>query len=76
MQPRTLALILGVFLVFGVVAAILVKLTPGPLTDSDFLVIGSVATLLALLVLFFGLVGVGGGKRGGMFFKKRNRPKD
>ena len=74
MQPRTLALIFGVLLIFGVVAAILAKLMPAPLTDSDFLVIGSVATLVALLVLFFGLVGTRG-KSGDMFFKKRNRPR-
>jgi ABC-type Fe3+-siderophore transport system permease subunit len=73
MPPRTLALILGVLIIFGVVAAIMVKLMPGPLTDSDFLVIGSVATLVAVLVLFFGLVGTRA-KRGDLFFKRRNKP--
>lgn len=74
MTQRTSALIVGVILVFGVVAAIMVKLMPAPLTDSDFLVIGSVATLLALLVLFFGLVGTRI-KGSDTFFKKRSRPK-
>ncbi len=75
MQQRTLALILGVFLIFGVVAAIMVKLMPAPLTDSDFLVIGSVATLLALLVLFFGLLGARV-KGSDTFFKRRSKPKE
>lgn len=74
MQQRTLALITGVILVFVVVAAIMVKVMPSPLTDSDFLVIGSVATLLALLVLFFGIVGVRL-KGSEIFFKRRSKPK-
>ena len=72
MQQRTLALIVGVILVFGVVAAILTELMPGPLKDSDFLVIGSVSTLVSLLVLFFGLVGI----KGGIFFKRRKKPRE
>jgi ABC-type Fe3+-siderophore transport system permease subunit len=75
MRQRTLALIVGVMLVFGVVAAILVKLMPEPLTDSDFLVIGSLATVVALLVLFFGLVGIRV-KGGGTFFTRRNKPRE
>lgn len=75
MQQRTLALIVGVILVFGVVAAILAKLMPAPLTDSDFLVIGSVATLVALLVLFLGLAGTKM-KSGGLFFSRRKKPRD
>jgi ABC-type Fe3+-siderophore transport system permease subunit len=75
MRQRTLALIVGVMLVFGAVAAILVKLMPEPLTDSDFLVIGSLATVVALLVLFFGLVGVRV-KGGGTFFTRRNKPRE
>jgi len=75
MPQRSLALILGVLLIFGVVAAIMVKLMPDPLTDSDFLVIGSVATLVALLALFFGLVGTRM-KRGDLFFKRRNKPRE
>lgn len=73
MQRRTLPLIAGVILVFGVVAAVLAKLMPAPLNDSDFLVIGSVSTLVALLVLFFGLVGI---KGGGIFFKRRKKPRE
>jgi ABC-type Fe3+-siderophore transport system permease subunit len=74
MQARTLALILGAMFSFGVVAAIMLKVMPEPLTDSDFLVIGSVATLVSILVLFFGLVGTR--KGGDMFFKRRNKPRE
>ena len=69
-MQRALMLVLGVALVFAAVAAIMWKLMPGPLKDSDYLVIGSVATLLSILVLFFGLVGT---RKGGLFFKRRKK---
>jgi hypothetical protein len=42
----------AVILVFGVTAAIGLKLAPEPHTDTDYLVIGSISTLLALAALF------------------------
>ncbi len=75
MRRKTVALIVGVFIVFGAVAVIMAKVMPDPLTDSDFLVIGSVATVVSLLVLFFGLVGVKM-KGGNMFFERRKKPRD
>jgi hypothetical protein len=53
---RGLILGLGAACVFVVVAAIMLRLMPGPLRESDYLVIGSVATLVSLLVLFLALV--------------------
>ena len=70
---RTLALVLGVVMVFAAVAAILLKLMPGPLKDSDYLVAGSVATLVALLALFLGLVTTS--RSHDAFFKKRKKEK-
>ena len=67
-------LVLGVLLVFAAVAAILAEVMPGPLKDSDFLIIGSVATLVALLAAFFGMVATSG-KKSGVFFKTRKRQK-
>ncbi|MEP6961779.1 MAG: hypothetical protein ABI995_06865, partial [Acidobacteriota bacterium] len=52
---------------FGAVAAGMLRVMPEPLTDSDYLVVGSVATLVALLVLFLGLTK----KSSEVFFKKR-----
>ncbi|HEY2845148.1 MAG TPA: hypothetical protein VGJ09_15910 [Bryobacteraceae bacterium] len=49
---RQTLLVLGGVCVFGVTAALMVQLMPAPLKDSDYLVIGSVATLVALLVMF------------------------
>ena len=66
-MPRTLILALGVLCVFGVVAAIMLRLMPGPLKDSDYLVAGSVATVVALLVLFLGL------RSPDTFYKKRRK---
>jgi hypothetical protein len=69
-------LILGLLAlcVFIVVAAIMVKLMPSPLRDSDFLLIGSVATLLALLTLFLTLISTTL-KSQSVFFKRRKKPR-
>jgi pilus assembly protein TadC len=67
---RTLALTLGVIFVFAAVAGVMIRFMPAPLKDSDFLVIGSVATMVALLALFFGLVGTKGRN---LFFKRRKK---
>ncbi len=69
---RTVALALGVLFVFAAVSAIMLRFMPEPLKDSDYLVIGSVATLIALLVLFFGLVGTRLKGRD-PFFKRRKK---
>lgn len=69
---RTALLILGAALVFSAVAAIMIWLMPGPLEDSDYLVIGSVATLVAMLALFLMLVFTRF-KSADVFFKKRKK---
>jgi len=69
---RTLILVLGVIFVFAAVSAIMLRFMPAPLKDSDYLVIGSVATLIALLSLFFGLVGTSAKGRN-LFFKRRKK---
>lgn len=68
---RTLVLALAVALVFTAVAAIMYKVMPSPLKDSDYLVIGSVATLVALLVLFSALISTT--KSSDVFFKRRRK---
>lgn len=47
-----LVLVAAVLLVFGVTTAIGLRLVPQPHTDTDYLVVGSVATLLALAAMF------------------------
>lgn len=47
-----IVLAVAVILVFGVTVAIGLRLAPQPHTDTDYLVIGSIATLLALAALF------------------------
>jgi hypothetical protein len=58
--------------VFVVVAAIMLKVMPAPLKESDYMVIGSVSTLLALGVLFLVLVSTTL-KSTDVFFKKRRK---
>ena len=53
---RTLALTLGMVMIFFVTIAILLAVMPGPHKSTDYLVIGCVATLLCLLLLFVVLI--------------------
>ncbi len=58
---RTVALVLSLALIFGVTVTVLLAVMPGPHKPTDYLVIGCVATLLCLLLLF--LVVVNAAKR-------------
>jgi hypothetical protein len=58
--------------VFMVVAIVMLKFMPAPLKESDYMVIGSVATLLALGAVFVVLVSTTL-KSTDVFFKKRRK---
>jgi Na+/melibiose symporter-like transporter len=60
----------GALFVFVTVAMIMMKILPGPLKDSDYLVVGSVATLVSLLVLFLVLITTSMKSRE-VFFRRR-----
>jgi hypothetical protein len=66
---------IAVMVIFVSVAAILMKLIPGPRKDSDFLVIGSVATLVSLAAAFVMLIMTTGkpGKLSDIFFRRRKK---
>jgi len=68
---RGFVLALAVALVFAAVAGVMVKVMAAPLKDSDYLVIGSVATLVALLALFLALIATT--KSSNVFFKRRRK---
>ncbi len=53
---RTLALTFGMLIIFAVTVAVLLAVMPGPHKSTDYLVIGCVATLLCLLLLFVVLI--------------------
>ena len=69
---RTLALALAVVMVFAVVAVIMLKVMPAPLKDADYLIIGSVSTLVSLLALFVVVVATSG-QASSVFFKRRKK---
>jgi len=71
-MPRTLLLVLAALCAFGVVAALMIRVMPGPLKESDYLVVGSVATLVGLGVLFLALVSTNM-KSSDVFFKRRRK---
>jgi hypothetical protein len=69
---RQTILILSGVCVFAVTAAVMVAIMPSPLKDTDYLVIGSVATLVSLLVMFVALLATRL-KSPDPFFKKRKK---
>jgi hypothetical protein len=69
---RPLVLALGTVVLFAVVAAIMLRFMPGPLKDSDYLVVGSVSMLVALLALFVALISTTM-KSQDVFFNKRRK---
>jgi uncharacterized protein involved in exopolysaccharide biosynthesis len=67
---RWLVLVAAVVVVFGVTVAIALQLVPGPHSETDYLVIGSVATLLSLVVVFVVLM-ITSPKASELFFRRR-----
>ena len=53
---RTIALTLGMIMIFGATVGVLLGVMPGPHKPTDYLVIGCVATLICLLLLFVVLI--------------------
>jgi hypothetical protein len=71
-MKRGIALFGVAICVFVVVAAVMLKFMPAPFKDSDYMVIGSVATLMALGAVFLVLVSTTM-KSTDVFFKKRRK---
>jgi hypothetical protein len=70
-MPRPLILGLAGVCVFAVIAAAMISVMPEPLKASDYLVAGSVATLVSLLVCF--LVVIASSRSRNVFFKRRKK---
>ena len=51
-MPRPVSLALGLMIVFAVTILILANVLPGPHRPTDYLVMGGVATMLCLVLLF------------------------
>jgi len=71
-MARKLGIAVALAVIFAVVAGIMLKLMPSPLKDSDYLVIGTVATLVSMLALFLLLVKTSG-KQSNIFVKRRKK---
>jgi Na+/melibiose symporter-like transporter len=55
-MTRTIGLTLIIVVIFAVTVVVLLTVMPGPHKATDYLVIGCVATLLCLLLLFLVLI--------------------
>jgi len=54
--PRSAALAASASLAFAVFAVALIRVLPSPHTKADYLIVGTLATLAALITIFAGLV--------------------
>ena len=63
---------IAVIFTFAIVCALMVKVLPDPLQEFDYMLIGTVATLVSMLVLFLTLIGPRL-KSGDVFMKRRNK---
>ena len=70
-MPRGWLLGLAGICVFAMVAGVMLAVMPAPLKESDYMVIGTVATLASLLVLF--LVVISTTKSRDVFFRRRRK---
>jgi hypothetical protein len=71
---QVLPAVLAGVVAFVACAVLMIQLMPDPLSDSDYLVIGSVSTLVALLSVFLVLVSTKM-RASDVFFKKRKKQK-
>ena len=71
-MKRTIVLALAMVFLFAAIAGVMSQLMPGPLKEADYFVIGSVATLVSLALLFvlIALTTKGGS---GVFVKRRRK---
>jgi len=69
-MPSRIALISGTVLMFVITVVILLQVLPGPHKSTDYLVIGTVATLVCLLIVFLIVASTNASSRN-KFFKQR-----
>ena len=69
---RKLGFVAAAAAIFAVVSMVMLNLMREPLKDSDYLVVGTVATVTAMLVLFVLLIAPSG-KKANVFFKRRKK---
>lgn len=70
-MPRGWVLGLAGVCIFAIVAAVMLAVMPAPLKESDYMVVGTVATLVALLVMFLVVISITKSRE--VFFKKRRK---
>lgn len=67
LPKRPLVLVAGILLMFAASIALLLKIIPSPHRQTDYLIIGTLATLITLVILFAVLVGISPGT----FYRRR-----
>lgn len=69
-MARKLSMAVGILLVFAVMVFILLRVLPGPYKPADYLVIGTLATFVCILLAFIIIVSTSE-KGSDTFFKRR-----
>ncbi len=67
---RKLSLAGGLIVIFAITVLILLRILPGPLKPTDYLVIGTLSTFFCILLLFVFLLATSG-RRADAFYKRR-----
>lgn len=67
---RKLSFIAGIVVVFASTVFILLHLFPGPHQPADYIVVGTIATFICILLVFVGALSTIG-KRGNVFYRRR-----
>lgn len=75
LASRWVGLLVAIAITFGAAVAVALKVLPGPHSETDYLVVGSIATFLALGVLFAFLINAWV-KTPDVFFRRRRKPED
>lgn len=68
---RIAVLVLAMIIVFGAVVTILLQIIPAPRKDTDYLVIGTLATFASLATLFAVLITTVFKEPNALFFKRK-----
>jgi len=71
-MSRKITLAGSLLLIFAMTVLILLRLMPGPHKPTDYLVIGTLATFVCILLAFIFFFSVSG-KRSDMFYKRKSK---
>jgi uncharacterized membrane protein len=71
-SARVALLVVAIALIFATIALVLLQVLPGPHRSQDYFVVGAVATMVSMVILFIVLI-TGWVKNPDVFFKRKKK---